>query len=76
MTTNNDSEEIRYVIIDENLENGGTSDSYSFTVSGPTAYHQNLSSQQHHSHLQQQQHQQMLRYNHVDPNGYFLIFII
>ncbi|KAL3997210.1 Zinc finger C2H2 type family protein [Acanthocheilonema viteae] len=67
MTTHNDSEEIRYVIIDENLENGGTSDSYSFTVSGSTVYHQNLlSSQQHHFQLQQQQQQrdqQMLRYD-------------
>ncbi|CAG9535270.1 unnamed protein product [Cercopithifilaria johnstoni] len=62
MTTDNNSEEIRYVIIDENPENG-TSDSFSFTVSGSAVYHQNLlSPQQHHSHLQQQQ-QQMLKYD-------------
>ncbi|EJD74361.1 hypothetical protein LOAG_18316 [Loa loa] len=65
MTTDNDCEKIRYVIIDENLENGERSDSYSFTVSGSTVYHQNiLSPQHHHRHLQQQQQeQQMLRYD-------------
>lgn len=69
MTTDNDSEEIRYVIIDETLENGGTSDSYSFTVSGSTV-HQNFSPEQHHCHLQQQQrYQQMPRYDCAVQNG-------
>uniref|UniRef100_A0A8R1TM51 C2H2-type domain-containing protein n=1 Tax=Onchocerca volvulus TaxID=6282 RepID=A0A8R1TM51_ONCVO len=66
MTTDNDPEGIRYVIIDENLENDGRSDNYSFTLSGSTIYHQNISStQQHHRHLQQQEQQQeqMLRYD-------------
>uniref|UniRef100_A0A0R3RXL6 C2H2-type domain-containing protein n=1 Tax=Elaeophora elaphi TaxID=1147741 RepID=A0A0R3RXL6_9BILA len=68
MTTDNDSEGIRYVIIDENLENGETSDSYSFTVSGSTVYHQNSSPQPQNCHLQeqeqqQQRDQQILRYD-------------
>lgn len=65
MTTDNDSEGIRYVIIDENLENDGRSDSCSFTVSGSTVYHQNvLPSQQ-----QQHRQQQMLRYDCAFQNG-------
>lgn len=74
MTTDNNSEGIRYVIIDENVENGERSDSYSFTVSGSTVYHQNILPQQQrqqHDHVPQQQ-QQMLRYNFPLRNGQFL----
>ncbi|KAM3722404.1 Zinc finger protein [Dirofilaria immitis] len=46
MATDNDSDRIRYVIIDENLENDGRSGSCSFTVSESTVYHQNISSTQ------------------------------
>ncbi|MCP9259977.1 hypothetical protein DINM_003108 [Dirofilaria immitis] len=61
MATDNDSDRIRYVIIDENLENDGRSGSCSFTVSESTVYHQNISSTQ--------QQQQMPGYDCNLQNG-------
>uniref|UniRef100_A0A915PVT5 Uncharacterized protein n=1 Tax=Setaria digitata TaxID=48799 RepID=A0A915PVT5_9BILA len=72
MTSDNDSQGIRYVIIDENLGNDGRSDNYSFTVSGgTTTYHENVQSSQQNHHLQQQQQQQMVpfAYDFTVQNG-------
>ncbi|VDN02868.1 unnamed protein product [Thelazia callipaeda] len=64
MVIDNDSNGVRYVVIDENLESDRASNSYSFTVLGSTVFDHNLSPSQdlHHDLQQQQQQQPTTRY--------------